>query len=179
MSATATPTPIDACPSDPSSTVNNFSIRGGNGVFDGVNTTFTWTICGEGGAGFHGLGHFTVDLTGLNSCGGATIEAGTTTPFATSDPPCAGLPGGGNNVVKWDTAVNTGECASRTLVLAGFVETGIASAGTKASTECPVTLIRGPACAACVDTLLVLQAVEWSRVFRIDWTRLGGAMSGS
>jgi hypothetical protein len=132
-------------------------------------------ICGEGGADFHGLGHFSVDLSGLSGCGGATIQAGTSTPYATSDPPCTALPGGGTNVVKWDAAVGVGDCATRTLVLEGFFATGVVAAGTKASTECPVSPIRGPACAACVNASEVLATVDWNWVFRMNWARLTGA----
>lgn len=128
-------------------------IDGGDGTFDGTNTTFSWTVCGNPEpcsiSGFHSLGHFTVDLSALSMCGGATIVAtGTTAPYATADPPCAALPGGGDDVIKWEVTVADGDCATFTLVLAGDVDTGIAQVGTKAGDECTVTAVHGPACTA-------------------------------
>jgi hypothetical protein len=129
-------------------------IDGGDGSFDGTNTTFSWTVCANAApctiSDFHSLGHFTVDLSQLDSCGGATIvTTGTTSPFATADPPCAALPNAGTDVIKWEVAIVQGDCATFTLVLAGDVKTGVVQAGTKAGNSCAITAIRGPACGAC------------------------------
>jgi hypothetical protein len=130
---------------------DGMEIDGGDGSFDGTNTTFSWTICGNVDpctiSDFHSLGHFTVDLSELNTCGGATIvSTGTTAPYATSDPPCAALPGGGDGVIKWEVTVADGDCATFTLVLEGDVETGTVQVGTKAGNQCTITAIPGPAC---------------------------------
>ena len=124
-------------------------ISGGTGSYDGMKSTFSWAVCGNPPAcptpvdGFKALGHFTVDLSGLDSCGGATIEQGTTTPYATDDPPCFAQP---TSVVKWEVPVNSGECEGFVLVLAGDRATGTVQAGTKAGQACTLTNILGPAC---------------------------------
>jgi hypothetical protein len=94
--------------------------------------------------GFKGLGHFTIDLSGLDACGGASIQDGTTAPFATSDPPCLG--DSTVSAVKWDASIASGECGEFVLVLAGPLASGSVQAGTKAGDVCPLATILGPVC---------------------------------
>jgi len=109
-----------------------------------------WSVCGLPPAcptpvgGFNGLGHFTVDLSGLDMCGGASIQPGTTSPFTTADPSCVG--DSSISVVNWDATITAGQCANFTLVLAGQLADGSVQAGTKAGNACPLTNIQGPVC---------------------------------
>lgn len=125
-------------------------ISSGSGSYDGTNTRFTWTVCGNPPAcpppadGFKALGHFTVDLSGLDACGGPSIQPGTTTPYATADPPCFGE--APVSVVKWEIPVVSGACEQFVLVLAGEIATGTVQVGTKAGNACPLNTVPGPVC---------------------------------
>jgi hypothetical protein len=131
-------------------------VFGGFGFYNGVNTTFSWLICGNLPpctiGGFHNLGHTTLDLSALDNCGGAVIVSPPTTqPFATNDPPCAALPGGGADVVKWEVPLEAGDCEIFTLALAGNIATGSTPVGFKAGNNCIIDEIIGPACNVCSD----------------------------
>ena len=131
-------------------TDNGFLISGGSGSYNGQNTTFAWSLCANPPAcptpvgGFKDLGHFSIKLSGLEPCGGASIAAGTTTPYTTSDPPCFGS--SSVSVINWDADLQSGDCADFVLVLAGQLETGTVQAGTKAGDACPLMNIVGPVC---------------------------------
>jgi len=101
-------------------------------------------VCPTPAGGFNALDHFTIDLSGLDACGGASIQNGTTTPYATSDPMCFASSTG--NVIKWERSVDSGECRLFFLVLEGTVASGSVQAGTEAGNACPLTNVRGPVC---------------------------------
>lgn len=133
-----------------------FQLVGGAGVFDGTNTTFTYQICGLGGAG---LSHFIMDLspdcclgivaTSGGDCTGADCECGFdgSTGFdglkfnmSGAPPPCDGLCGGTGDLFSVTLAGNvpTGSCLKILNKADGFEDT---------STGC----ILGPNCSACPD----------------------------
>ncbi|MGH3638416.1 MAG: hypothetical protein ACRDUX_05235 [Mycobacterium sp.] len=130
----------------------------GAGVYDGTNTTFTWTVCGKPsycpGSTYKDLSHFTVDLGGLAACGGFDIvDSGTTDGYETNDPTCS-LTGGSGSEIKWDFSLASGQCKTIGLKLAGEVGTGPLLFGTKSGTTCQLTNGLGPSCDDCAGTII-------------------------
>jgi len=128
-------------------------------VYDGTNTKFTYEVCGDtrtcpvsSGSKYQDLSHFTVDLGGLQLCGGFTLVSGGTTPgYDTNDPTCP-LSGGSGAEIKWDFSLSDGQCHTVTLTLAGRVGTGPLVVGTKTATDCYLTTALGPSCEDCAGT---------------------------
>jgi hypothetical protein len=83
---------------------------------------------------------FSVRLITLNACGGASIQAGTTTPFSTTDASCFG------SAISWPDTIAAGTCEQFVLVLAGQLASGSVLVGVEAEGICRTTLISGPIC---------------------------------
>ena len=158
--ATFTPTATPATCEDASADVctadgKRVILQDGTGHFDGVNTSFTYEVCGDTEtcptSAYVDLSHFTVDLGGLDLCGGFSIvPAGTTPGYDTNDPTCP-LSGGPGAEVKWEIELEDGQCTTVTLTLAGSVGTGPTVVGTKSGPTCTLTGVLGPSCTDCVE----------------------------
>ncbi|MEO8601610.1 MAG: hypothetical protein ABI629_03435 [bacterium] len=158
-SFTPTPTPKQCAGVDETTCTddgNQITLVGGAGDFDGTNTRFTFEVCGAPDEcrvrRYKSLSHFTLDLGGLESCGGFTIVRWkTTSGYETNDPTCS-LTGGNGAEVKWDFSLSAGECQTVKLVLAGRVGTGPMLAATKSGHSCDTTTVLGPSCDDCGGT---------------------------
>jgi hypothetical protein len=129
---------ISVPPPPPTAAATSFTVVFGGAVFDGVNTTFTYTVSGTGTP--PDLSHFDVEIP---TCSPALVVLA----FSPAEAVSLGTdPTTGINGIKWDLPLSVNDSRTYTITLAGSVPTGTVATAVKGGSGFTTTTLPGPAC---------------------------------